>query len=227
MRQFDARKFRAVKVLDKGEVRYIQHMGTDRTIAEAAWVSTGNSQDRSDNDVSRVLRYMATNNHWTPFGHALVTLRMKMPVFVARQWMRSNVGVVYNEESRRYRDHPPEFYVPTKWRSRAEKVKQGSGAELEYGQSEWCDPVYSTVVQRAILGYQELLSRGVAPEMARMLLPGSMYTEFWATASVAAWARMVNLRKHGHAQEEIQHYAHAVSFFLDKLYPVAWPWLMD
>lgn len=121
-----------IEVLDKGHVQYMDHMGTDRTVAEAAWVSMDKAENREDWEVERVIKYMARHNHWTPLAQVNLQLRIKMPIFVARQLMRSNVGIVWNEVSRRYVDSPPEVYVPETWRLRPEGgIKQGSGVSAD------------------------------------------------------------------------------------------------
>lgn len=158
----------------------------------------------------------------TPFGHPQITLHMKMPIFVARQFMRSNVGVVYNEVSRRYVDTPPEFYEPKEWRGRPEKsIKQGSGDALNAGAQVDAHTMYG-VRRETLQAYNTMLQAGVAPEMARMVLPLSTYTEFWATMSLAAAARMYKLRINPHAQWEIQEYARAMGELIKPVFPVSW-----
>ena len=132
------------------------------------------------------------------------TLHVKLPIFVARQWMRSNGGIVYNEVSRRYVDDEPEFWEPKLWRGRPKSAKQGSEGEIP---GYWdITPVHD----KAVLHYNHLLACDIAPEMARAILPQSMYTEFWMTASLSALKRFYKLRIDPHAQWEIQQYAKAI-----------------
>lgn len=223
-------------VLDKGFVRLVDRMGTDLTVVNAARVSFSKksewAHDVNDKGVpcnphlserdAKLIKYLARHNHWTPFGHPQLTFHMKMPLFVARQWMRSNVGIVYNEVSRRYVDDAPEFYEPKKWRPRPDRsMKQGSGegeVKVTFGE---------TNPELLVRPYNDLLDQGVAPEMARMVLPQSMYTEFWMTASLAACARMFGLRVDSHAQYEVQCYAQSMGKLIEPLFPVSWAALVD
>lgn len=221
-------------VLDKGFVDLKDVMGDDLTVVNAARVSFS-KESEWDFDLetsipflqekdAKLINYLAKHNHWTPFGHPQITLHFKMPIFVARQFMRSNVGIVYNEVSRRYVDDEPEFYEPGyEWRKRPEKsIKQGSGELLDtdYG-------LYTNTIVQCYNTYHYLLSQGVAPEMARMVLPLSTYTEFWATFSLAALARVCKLRSDSHAQKEIQEYAKAIDAIVRPLFPVSWQALLN
>lgn len=216
-----------VNVLDKGFVRVVDKMGTDCTIVNAARISFGKSvSEMSDKDV-KLINYLAKNKHWTPFAHAQITYHIKMPIFVARQFMKSNVGIVYNEISRRYVDDPPEFFVPEEWRERPDKsIKQGSGSKIDNERSKLVEDLANDVNKLAMFHYEKLIDLDVAPEMARMVLPVSMYTEVWATMSLQAAARIVKLRKDPHAQLEIQEYAKAMDQLTNPLFPVSWNALM-
>lgn len=215
-----------VKVLDKGFVKLIDKMGTDCTVVNAARISFGKQVTEMGEKDSKLISYLAKNKHWTPFAHAQLTLHIKMPIFVARQYMKSYVGVVYNEISRRYVDETPEFYEDFDWRKRPEgSVKQGSGELFE--NQDWASWRMHNLIGEACIVYKEMIDSGVAPEMARMVLPVSMYTEVWATMSLQAAARIVGLRKDPHAQLEIQHYAGAMDEIIRPLFPVSWAALMD
>lgn len=151
-----------------------------------------------------------------------ITLHMKMPIFVARQWRTSRVGiqcseedVVYNEVSRRYVDSEPEFHMPTTWRGRPPKsMKQGSDGVVEYDRQTYYGDGYGTVddaEEGCLVEYKARIEAGVAPEQARIILPLSTYTEFWMTCSAQALARVCKLRLDHHAQWEVRQYAEAVS----------------
>jgi thymidylate synthase (FAD) len=249
-----------IPVLDKGFVRLVDHMGSDLTVVNAARVSfakeskwiypTGGTPDCfscgwcEDPEKGRVLherdarliRYLAKHEHWTPFGHPQITLHFKWPIFVARQAMRSNIGICWNEVSRRYVDDTPEFYEPKVWRKRPDgSIKQGSGEEFwpyledfygeapkEYGHNPPCHPRIGEYQDIALMQYNELLAQGAAPEMARMVLPQSTYTEAWGTFSLAALARFYKLRADSHAQLEIQEFAHAIDSLVCPMFPVSW-----
>jgi len=166
-------------------------------------------------------------SHWSPFAHTAVTLHLKMPIFVARQIMKHTTGIEYNEVSRRYVDSEPEFYVPDVWRKKADNVKQGSSDEAVANyQSLWeYDSVendYNAHMNEAAEFYKHLLSQGVAPEQARMVLPQSMYTEVIATGNLYAWANMYIQRSDSHAQEETQVLAKQMGDIFKPLYPVSW-----
>lgn len=154
----------------------------------------------------KLISYLATHNHWTPFSHVQITMRETVPIFVARQRFKHVVGFTYNEVSRRYVDDEPEFFFPTTWRKAAGNKKQGSSEEristLHTGEN--INDAYSDVLVEAHTLYKFMISSGVAPEQARMVLPQSMYTSYYVTGSLAAWARAYQLRIDPHAQKEIQ-----------------------
>lgn len=272
-----------MQVLDHGHIEVVDSMGSDLTVVNAARVSFAKASewrvihkatnkamtprevteqaDRfilghlflEERDV-KLIQYLAKHNHWTPFGHAQVTLNFKMPIFVRNQFMRSTIGLVYtednevvplgsaydesdpviNEISRRYVDEPPKFYTPGEWRGRPEKsMKQGSAGVVQLpkwpeknsrryliddGFSTDEEPFNEIVADR----YKNLLHAGVAPEQARINLPVSMYTEFWATMSLAAAARIYKLRIDSHAQWEVRQYAAAMEVLLAPLFPRSW-----
>lgn len=165
-------------------------------------------QELGQND-QRLLNYLAKHNHWTPFSHVMITMRETVPIFVARQRFKHMVGFTYNEVSRRYVDSPPEFFHPDVWRGAPENKKQGSSdveiTTLFDGNGSWgIHDAYSKLLVQAHELYNFMISAGVAPEQARMVLPQSMYTSYYVTGSLAAWARAYKLRIDPHAQKEIQ-----------------------
>ena len=204
-------------------VTLLDHMGDDLAVVNAARVSMDKESLAMCASDEKLIAYLATHNHWTPFAHVQFQFRIKMPIFVAREWMRSTIGLSRNEVSRRYVDTPPEFWTPKgAWRGRAENVKQGSGDLL---QEEVCDDatrLYWEAVAVCSENYRAMLDIGVCPEQARTLLPQSMMTEFIETGSLAAYARIYNLRSDPHAQVEIQEYAHAIGEAIAPIVPVSW-----
>ena len=177
---------------------------------------------RTREDLGEILQHVKKMpTHWTPFGHPQVSLHFRIPMFVANQLKRHTVGFVINEESRRYVDNAPEFYEPPVWRKRAEDVKQGSSDE---GVSDdlQVPHQYNTLLQQSFDTYNRLLDQGVAPEMARMVLPQSMYVEFWMTGSLYGWANMYVQRIDPHAQWEIQQVAKQIGEIVEPLFPVSW-----
>lgn len=207
--------------LDKGFVELLGFMGSDREIAEAAWVSSDRAENRSDDAVCKVIRYMARHNHWTPFGQTAIKLRFRIPIFVARQLMRSNIGIVWNEESRRYVDSLPEFHVPREWRERSTSMKQGSGGKFEgrlrvensLTHETWDGTPHEALMaayRKCIDTYAAMIEAGVAPEQARIVLPVATYTTLVATFNVASLARVYKLRADSHAQAEIRELAKCI-----------------
>ena len=235
----------------KSNVELIDHMGHDLRVANAARVSMhkestwdeecacgGNCWEPGchkgcsptgrkvlKNRDSGLLSFLSRNDHWTPFGHCMVTLRLKMPFFVAREWFRHEVGFVRNEMSRRYVTDEPEFYQPSKWRAAAEGVKQGSSDQIVMDNSI-CESIADSSSNESLSDYKYLLDRGVAPEQARMVLPMNTYTEFYETGSLYAYARLCRQRLPSDAQQEIRSYAKAVSRHMAYLFPHSWRVLM-
>jgi len=217
------------------EVKYITHSGDDLLVVNAARVSMAKKSEEFTEKDKKLINYLAKHNHWTPFGHPHVTLHLKVPIFVARQLMRSNVGIVYNEVSRRYVDEELEFWWPEnfEWRKRADKVKQGSSKETRKIKDETlavyaAEPIdlagYQYIVKEV---YDNLLAYRVAPELARIVLPQNMYTEFYMTGSLAAFARVCKLRFDSHAQKEIRDVVAQISKIMEELFPVSWKALME
>jgi thymidylate synthase (FAD) len=197
-------------------------MGSDITVVNAARVSFAKQSMYTDegllNDAdAKLIKYLAAHKHWTPFSQPQIQLRVKIPIFVARQWYKHQVGFTRNEESRRYISAEPECYVPREWRKAAENVKQGSSEEVV----ENLPDIYGYTAMLSEL-YGELLTRGVCPEQARMVLPQSMYTEFVETGSLAAYARLYSLRSSKEAQKEVRLYAEAIGKIISPLFPVSW-----
>lgn len=220
----------------------IDHMGSDLTVVNAARVSFHKESGEFVEQDEKLIKYLARHNHFTPFTHPQITLREKVPIFVARQRFKHTVGFSYNEVSRRYVDDEPEFYTPSVWRKRAENVKQGSSTEIVtelwheedvedlWGDvdNKWHPTMHVELVQYYCQDlYDKLLVSGVAPEQARMVLPQSMYTEYYVTGSLSAFARAYNLRSDPHAQMEIQELAKLWNQIIRPLYPVSWSALVD
>ena len=182
-------------------VDYINHMGSDLTVVNSARVSFDKKVDHLSAKDAKLINYLAKHSHWTPFAHVQVTLLVEAPVFVARQLVKHQVGLVWNEVSRRYVSDPPTFHVPELWRQASDNVKQGSSAK-PIQHSGVAGAVYHRAMLRLQTVYKELLSMGVCPEQARMVLPQSMMTSWYWTGSLVAFARVVNQRTHSTAQVE-------------------------
>jgi len=219
------------------EATLIDVMGDDNRVADAARVSFHKeASNYTEEQNGKLIKYLATHGHWTPFSHVMITLREKVPIFVARQRMKSTVGFTYNEVSRRYVDGPPEFYTPETWRGKPEgSVKQGSSekevkAFVDHGffgeYNGRISDYYEELLRLASGLYSDMIHSGVAPEQARMVLPQSLYTEYYCTGSLAAWARAYKLRADSHSQKEIRDLAVKWDEIIRPLFPVSWPALL-
>ena len=231
---------------DNNYVTLIDHMGDDLSVVNAARVSFGKriELDASqyddveyegcltqipilrDGDV-KLIKYLAKHNHWSPFGHTSLQFHIKAPVFVARQLVKHQVGLVWNEISRRYVSDEPEFYTPEVWRASAENKKQGSSdEEIDINPSTGSGPQmvdnYQQVLKNAKWTYEHLLDLGVCPEQARMVLPQSMMTEWYWSGTLYAFASICNLRCKPEVQLETQMIAKEIDIQAGKLFPVSW-----
>lgn len=210
-----------MNVLDKGFVELLDVFGDDLTVVNAARVSFAKESEEMNSKDEKLIQYLASHHHITPFFHPQLRFRIKMPIYVAREWFRHGIGFARNEVSRRYVDTVPECYNPTDIRERDQNVKQGSKL-TNIEQNDEVSRIIQNVQDELIQKYTKLLELKVAPELARGILPQSMYTEFIETGSLSAYARLCNLRLDPHAQLEIQQYAKAVSDLIQPKFPVSW-----
>jgi thymidylate synthase (FAD) len=206
-----------------GFVEVLEKFGDDLTVVNAARVSFNKESYSLTEGDKKLINYLAKHDHVSPFFHPQVRFRIKMPIYVAREWYRHTIGFARNEVSRRYVDSPPECWVPQpdEIRERDPKAKQGSKA-TPVEESEKVYNIIAEQTEAALKTYNELLANGVAPEIARGILPQSMYTEFIETASLAAYARLCHLRLGPDAQKEIRMYAGLVDNFMAQAFPVSW-----
>lgn len=206
------------------DVEYLDHMGSDLSVVNAARVSFHKEHEEFDHKTDRgLIKYLAKHNHWSPFAHCSASFRVKAPIFVARQLVKHTVGFSWNEVSRRYVDEEPEFYIPEVWRERAENVKQGSSDAAVLFR---VDPG-RVASANALSWYSDMLKAGVCPEQARMILPQNTMTEWIWTGTLYAWARMCQLRMDSHTQKETQVVAQKIHEIMWDLFPVSWEFLMD
>jgi len=220
------------------KVTYIDHMGSDLSVVNAARVSFGKKSDWNyrdcadiwDNETSnttrvhypklkkadeKLIKYLAKHGHYSPFGHAFASFHVKAPVFVARQLVKHKF-LRWNEISRRYTTENIEFYEPDVWRGRADDKKQGSAGAVE------SVPVGALKVQGyCIAAYQDLLSSGICPEQARMVLPQSTMTEWYWSGSLDAFMDMCNLRCKLDTQYETRLVADYIKSEMINLFPVS------
>ena len=210
------------------EVTYINHMGDDLTVVNAARVSFGKKSDYMPRvhmgepkvlqfKDDKLIKYLAKHKHISPFGHCFASFHVKAPVFVARQLVKHKF-LRWNEISRRYVDDEPQFYVPDVWRGRSADKKQGSDGVIED-----IDPdVANSMVACAKHDYNYLIAKGVSPEQARMILPQSMMTEWYWSGSLDAFVDMCNLRCTDDTQRESRIVADAIDEEMERLFPVSW-----
>lgn len=213
------------------KVELIDKMGSDLSVVNAARVSFDKSSDWQigyngkqlcDAD-KRLIKYLATHNHWSPFSHAFASFRIKAPIFVARQLVKHTVGLSWNEVSRRYVSTEPEFYLPKTWRKAAKNVKQGSSNEA----SDTAVTILENHCEEALGGYRYLLDQGVCAEQARMILPQNTMTEWIWSGSLYAFARVCNLRLDSHTQQETQTVARLIDSYMIELFPESWEVLVN
>jgi len=206
------------------EVELLNSMGTDLTVVNAARVSFQKRHKTLTEGDVRLIKYLAKHNHWTPFGHVQLQFRVKAPVFVARQLVKHQVGLVWNEVSRRYVDDPPEFYNPELWRIRADDKKQGSSDEVLERDSLVFMEYWDLMTKAEKLYHHMVEEKKIAPEQARMVLPQSMMTEWYWTGSLAAFARVVNLRSAPDAQLECRLVANLIDEKVSSMIPLMSSW---
>ena len=232
------------------EATYVDHMGSDLSVVNAARVSFGKKsewdwaevdgegnldvleQRLSDHD-TKLIRYLAKHKHMSPFGHAFATFHVKAPIFVARQLVKHKF-LRWNEISRRYVDDEPEFYEPDVWRGRADDKKQGSAGVVDIQksffivdpitdeESQNTDRIPETLNEYIITAYRDLILSGVCPEQARMILPQSTMTEWYWSGSLDAFSDMCLLRCASDTQVETQEVANQISLKMHELFPVSW-----
>ena len=210
------------------QVDYVVHMGDDLSVVNAARVSFDKVSSEFIDKDEKLIKYLADHKHWSPFAHPQLCIRVKAPMFVARQLAKHQVGLVWNEVSRRYVDTDPEFFLPTQaygWRERAENVKQGSSDRKAYITQAIHDEVAGTF-QKAFRLYKSLLDSNVCPEQARMILPQATYTEWVWTGSLLAFSRVCNLRLDSHTQKETRNIAQMISSRVEPLFPISWKYLV-
>lgn len=205
-------------------VTLLNHMGDDDEIAEDARTSTKEERTRMDSERNhRLVGYLGRNDHWTPFGQQQIKLRIRAPLFIARQWFRHNVGTVRNEMSRRYVSSKPKLFRFLQWRTRpSQGIKQGSGGEASWLRSRVADALFWVATGAATTAYDWLLKLGIAPEQARAVLPTATETIWVETGSLAYWARVYKQRFDKGAQAEVREYAVRVGKIMEELFPVGW-----
>ena len=205
-----------IRVLDKGFVRLVETMGGDRGVVQAARVSYGGGSKGSEQD-RKLIEYLLKHQHMTPFEQAVFKFHVSCPIFVMRQWIRHRMSST-NEISARYTEVQDEYYVPAAWRGQDLKNKQGSSAAPALDHQA-LTAAYDEQMRSSLAAYRNLLAAGVARELARMVLPVSLYTQFYWTVNARSLMHFLGLRAEAHAQWEIQRYAEALAVSFEKTMP--------
>ena len=225
------------------EVKFVDQMGSDLSVVNAArvsfdkvseWDYTFSAEDPSlcgyttlklKSQDEKLISFLARENHWTPFGHTSLSIHVKAPIFVARQLGKHQVGLVWNEISRRYVDSSPEFYIPESWRKKNPDKKQGSYEDEFVDLSADLDHIVDSIVNLCKTTYNSMLDLGVCAEQARMILPQNMYTEWYWSGSLIAFARVCNLRLKKDTQLETRIIAQQISDIAASCFPISWQYL--
>jgi thymidylate synthase (FAD) len=208
------------------KVELLETFGDDLTVVNAARVSLGKHVTEFTERDAKLVKYLVTHEHTSPFFHPQARLRLKMPIWMAREWFRHTIGFARNEVSRRYVDEPPTFHIPEALRSRAANKKQGSKEDVHELSAQYKEKMEQLCDEASTL-YRLALENGICPEQCRMILPQNMMTEFIETGSLAAYARLCKLRMGEDAQKEIREVAQLVSDALAKAFPVSWAALLE
>lgn len=205
-------------VLGRGYVRYIDHLGDDLRIVETARISY-KSPSKGDEADKKLLKYLYKNRHTSPFESCNITFNIKMPIFCMRQFVRHRTFRL-NEWSGRYAELADEFYMPDAWRVQDTKNKQGSlSVSLDAQWHEENNGIAKNCFDYTYEAYEELLERGVAKELARIVLPVSLFTEIYVNTDVHNLMHFLGLRQDVHAQKEMRDIADAMASIFSELYP--------
>lgn len=220
------------QVLDKGYVRLVDHMGSDLSVVNSARVSYNKATSELRPEDEKLIKFLANNDHTSPFRHATMQFEIYAPLMVARQWWKYIIGsshqdpfTAWNESSRRYVTEEIEFYIPSQdaWRSKPENSKQGSGPNLDEKIGSEAVKRLLDQIDEGMKNYNWATENGIATEQARLFLPsayGLMVRWYW-TASLQGVSHFLNQRSEAHAQLEIQEYAQAVKELASEYFPVS------
>ena len=216
--------------LEQIKIELVDHAGGDRSVALSARVSFSKEPEQfTDAQNNKLIKYLADHKHLTTMRHNFIQLRCTAPIFLARQLGKHQAGLTWSEESRRYIDAPPEFYMPDEWRARPEgSVKQGSGRAIDKIPSTYLHNrpanikgIYQDVIGDCLEVYDDMIKGGVAPEMARMVLPQSMQTTWIWSGNLLAFVHVYKERIASGAQLEARHFAKELRNVIEPLFPAS------
>ena len=217
----------SIKCLDKGFVRLVDSMGGDDAIVQSARVSYGKGTSKVSQDRG-LIRYLMRHRHTTPFEMVEFKFHCKMPIFVARQWVRHRTANI-NEYSLRYSEARDEFYFPDPDNIEFQSAinKQGRMGEVDSKLKHKVQKYFKEISQRSFEIYSELNEAGVARELARAILPVNLYTEWYWKNDLHNLLHFIGLRSDGHAQYEIRVFSDAMASLVKKVAPFAWEAYQD
>lgn len=223
-----------IKVLDKGYIRLVDHMGSDLSVVNSARVSFSKASEVLTQQDEKLIHYLAGHEHTSPFRHATLQFEVYAPLMVARQWWKHVIGSdhlmdAWNESSRRYITEEAVFYIPdeTQWREKPDNQKQGSGPCLNVESGQKYTQALEQYIQMGEKLYEQALADGLCAEQARLFLPAyGMYVRWYWTASLQSVSHFIKLRQDVHAQKEISDYADAVEILSEQIFPIALSALM-
>lgn len=206
-------------ILGHGFVRLVDVMGTDSSIVQAARVSYGAGTKTPSSDRS-LIRYLLRNRHTSPFEMVELKFHIKLPIFVARQWVRHRTASI-NEVSARYSEMPNEMYIPTQWKHQSTSNKQGSGDSVCPTLNARATERVEKLFRQAFSTYSDLLASGIAREQARIVLPTALFTEWYWKIDLHNLLHFLRLRLDSHAQYEIRVYAEQIYAMVKERFPVS------
>lgn len=204
--------------MKKIKAEYIDHMGTDLSVVNAARVSYGKRKDVLDAGDEKLLDYLAKHSHHTPFEHTTLTVKIDCPLYIRSQIMRHRT-FSYNEISRRYTDKDIDFYVPTSFRKQHQSSKQCSDGDLNALDNMQARTAMKNVIDQAIKSYNEMIAKGCSKELARGVLPQCMMTEFYMTGNLRNYLHFLKLRLDKHSQIEVISIAEDVKKIIEDKFP--------
>ena len=207
------------------KVEIIDIMGNDLSVVNAARVSYAKVKEQFDDSDDKLIKYLAEHNHWSPFAHTFLSFRIEAPIFVARQLVKHQIGLVWNEESRRYIDSPPTLHKIKSWREKPKNSKQGSGDQIVIDNQLFNEVQAHN--QNSLYLYDKLIRANVAPEQARSVLPLNTYTNWIWSGTLYAFHRVCKLRLDDHAQKETRDIARALDVCCKDAFPISWKYLMN